>query len=149
LSWLSLYWGWTGRLNRLQFLLGVYSLAIAGTVALFVFLPLVAPPAPGGGYIATREVWALVWTLQTIPAPFQASMAVRRVHDLGLSAVWVLAWFALVVIILIFETQNSFHPLFEILILMPLIVAAFALVFTAGQPQANRFGPPPRGGWVP
>lgn len=150
MRWLALYWGWTGRLNRLQFFLGTYSLAFVATLAMMALVPMVAPPAPGG-FVANNAAWVVITVTQSLPLPWQISIAVRRLHDVNLSALWMLLLPGTVAVDLgLIRVWPGFDDsLWEGLLALPMLAGMLLLFFARGKVQPNRFGAPPRAGWFP
>jgi uncharacterized membrane protein YhaH (DUF805 family) len=131
---LQRYLSFDGRLARLPFFIrGVY-LSIAVIV---MFLPAIPLFAAGG-------MWWWLGMLDTVAAVTllgvgEASLMVRRLHDLGLSgyhAIWVGAaeagWFVL-----------SYGPPRVMFLALPLAAICLWLLFWPGTGKANRFGEVP------
>lgn len=139
LRWLSTY---DGRLNRAAFLghlfaVGLLALVIAGFfVGLVWFWP---------GHI---DLLVGNWIVILITAPLYGSGLVRRLHDLGLSGRWAVAFAVLLPTHLLsdlrpFGLSTDATIGLEMIVAMPLAAGLLVLLFRKGQPQANRFGPPP------
>ncbi|WP_395644470.1 DUF805 domain-containing protein [Terricaulis sp.] len=150
MSWLKLYWGWTGRLNRLQFILGSYSLSFVSTLAMMALVPMLAPPAPGG-FVANNAAWTVIAITQLVPLPWQLSLFTRRLHDVNLSGRWLLVLPAIVVADLgLIRVWAAFdESVWEMLLFLPMLAGMVLVFFAPGRPEPNRFGAPPRAGWLP
>jgi uncharacterized membrane protein YhaH (DUF805 family) len=128
---LQRYLSFDGRLARLPFFIrGIY-LGIAVSIVFLTAIPL----------FAAESVWWWLGMLVAIAgvALFgvgEASLIVRRLHDLGLSgyhAIWVGAaeagWFVL-----------SYGPPRAMFVGLPLAAICLWLLFWPGNGEANRFG---------
>jgi uncharacterized membrane protein YhaH (DUF805 family) len=128
---LQRYLSFDGRLARLPFFIrGVY-LSIAVIVVFVVAIPLFA----AGGIWWWLGMLAVVAAL-VLEGVGEASLIVRRLHDLGLSgyhAIWVGAaeagWLVL-----------SYGPPRVIFLGLPLAAICLWLLFWPGNRDANRFG---------
>jgi uncharacterized membrane protein YhaH (DUF805 family) len=135
--------------NRLQLFLGSNLLALAAFFLMMTFIPLVAPKA-GSGYVMTGEAWVVTLASQLLTAPFQASLLVRRGHDLNISGRWAVAAYLIAIpgIVVLSLNPGSLNTI-AVLSVLPLSAMTVALLIALGETQENRFGPPPRAGWLP
>lgn len=151
MSWLRLFWGLHGRLNRRQFWLGNLVISVAATLIMMGLFEAIAPPAPGGGYALDPVMILHAANYATLP--FGISLVVRRAHDVGRSGWWVIVpsivlscWTWLVV-------AANLDDNLEILLMTPAVVIALVILavlfFGLGTPGPNAYGPPPREGWLP
>lgn len=144
MSWARLLWGWRGRLNRRQCLLGLLGLGLLSSVGWSMWLLSFAPPSDGEVRIASSLAGAILF-------PFQVSMLFRRAHDLGYSGAPVIAVLSAVYVwtavdILWPSLTNSW---LQIAIGLISGLLAFWLLLAPGQRERNRFGDPPRDAWTP
>lgn len=142
-------WGWQGRLNRRQALLGFLALGVFSTIGMFVLLPLVGETS-GGGYLVSGADLFVVRLPGLLLLPFQASMIARRVHDHGRSA-WLLAALAAVMIggSWVFDLTGLRDTAFEMVAALPISLVSFWLLLAPGDTAANAYGPPPSPTWWP
>ncbi len=150
MSWAKFLWSWDGRLNRLQFLLGCHGLGLVTILVSYILLPtLAAEDMVGAGYRVTERV-SWVMTLSALPAlPFQASMMVRRLHDLNRSGRIVVGLFAAACLVpLAIPVPDGYRAFFSWLGLLLGLVFLW-MVLAPGVPTANNYGPAPAAGWWP
>ena len=131
-------------MNRLQLLVGLYSVALVGLVPMMAIMLLSSRRASDGHCClasgATMSALDLVWWL---PAPFQASMIWRRAHDLGLPGYIGLAPIAFglgaaaIATPLGISLENTWQG---IIVAFPVVIGVFAVVLAPSQQGANRFG---------
>jgi hypothetical protein len=56
-------------MNRLQFSVGIYALGFAATALMMTIVALIAPQAPGGGFIVTPAAMGAIYVTQLLPTP--------------------------------------------------------------------------------
>lgn len=138
-------WGWDGRLDRGQFIIGQLLVAAPATLLMMVLLFAFGTPAPGGGFLEDARTEALIYGSQIVTAPFVASMAVRRAHDLGKSGrllLWGAAYcVALQVMMLAWPAiKNSW---IDVVIAAPILIGFVCLFVVPGAREPNVYGDPP------
>lgn len=151
MSWVRFIFSFQGRLNRLQALTGLYGIGLMLMLALVLGSSLIGQVAPGDGIVLASSSGAFVLVGLAVMLASQIAIFVRRAHDLGLS-VWVVAcWLTLVCALV---GARLIWPMLadswlELVLVIPVVLAAFWVLLEPGQPMANRFGEPPRPGWLP
>ena len=145
MSWLKVLFGVKGRVNRLQYLGGLLGVSLICTAAMFPMMALFADKAPGGGYSDSPRTDAVMWLCATPAAVVETTLMIRRIHDLGRSAL-LLLWGAIYWAVLLCATNVVWpglrQTIFEFIAASPLFIALVILQFAPGQKQSNRFGPP-------
>jgi uncharacterized membrane protein YhaH (DUF805 family) len=158
----SLFFGFNGRINRLQYWLGNVVTGVAGFVCLML-AALIAGPAegekidPGAQALKTMLVMAPVWAGT---AWMSLALQVKRFHDRGRSGYFALA--PLVPMVVIFTSVSggvlADAPAEQVVpgtLLWFFILGCINLWFLidlgtlGGSREANRFGDPPGSGLSP
>jgi uncharacterized membrane protein YhaH (DUF805 family) len=158
----SLFFGFNGRINRLQYWLGNVVTGVAGFVCLML-AALIAGPAegekidPGAQALKTMLVMAPVWAGT---AWMSLALQVKRFHDRGRSGYFALA--PLVPMVVIFTSVSggvlADAPAEQVVpgtLLWFFILGCINLWFLidlgtlGGSREANRFGEPPGSGLSP
>lgn len=148
MSWLKLFWGWRGRLNQLQFFLGFMLCCVAASALELLWASIVSPG--GVSHVLTESLRAPAW-LSYLIAPLLFSLIFRRAHDLGFSGFVTLAYFAVFFAWagLLWLWPALEGSILQIAFVIPMTLTAFWFMLKSGQAGDNRFGPPPRAGWLP
>jgi uncharacterized membrane protein YhaH (DUF805 family) len=159
----SLFFGFNGRINRLQYWLGNCGAGLAGFIGYFLVAIIASPQAdgpkidPGQQALTTLALMALVWAVLSW---IGLALQVKRFHDRGRSGYFALAPFVPVVVIatsvgggiLADAPGEAVVPgtLIWFLILGCINVWLFIdLGLLGGDREANRFGEPPGPGLSP
>ena len=148
------YLSWDGRISRSDYMVGQQVIGLAGFFA--ALLPFVVSmfwtPLAASGFIFA--LFLVLFAALSIPG---SSLLIRRAHDLGWPAA--LSLMALLVplvfVLAMFARFGAFGAAeaqwLGVATSTPLVLAVFAfagflsfwLMFKRGQPEANRYGPPP------
>lgn len=151
LSWLRLFWGLHGRLNRRQLWLGNLILGFASTLIMMGLFEAIAPQALGGGYALDPVMILHAANYATLP--FGISLVVRRAHDVGRSGWWVIVPFIVLSLWTWLVVAANLDYNLEFLLMSPVIVIGLVILavlfFELGTPGPNAYGPQPREGWLP
>jgi uncharacterized membrane protein YhaH (DUF805 family) len=148
LSWRDIFWGWRGRLNRLQFFVGLLTLTIILKVLTYNLSPFSTVDEDGEVILQVSGDWIAYNVAIAVWAPFVASLLTRRLHDIGLVSWWVIVLWAagLVQTQLIFIWPHIFPFWTRIVLGLPVGVMVFAALVAGSNEGENRFGSQPAPG---
>jgi uncharacterized membrane protein YhaH (DUF805 family) len=150
LSWLELFWGWRGRLNRLQFFVG--ALLLGAIVMALGFTGLISPfpvrDEAGDIVLEENGSWIAHFAVLLVYAPLMASLLTRRLHDIGLDAWWVvLLWAAGLVWTQLSMAWPDAVPFWPRIVLgLPAGVMVLTAFIALSNEGPNRFGEQPSPG---
>jgi uncharacterized membrane protein YhaH (DUF805 family) len=143
LSWLSAILGVHGRINRVQYLVGVVACSIVAEVLTIWLMATVYGQPSQQGYLEGEEFDAARFLSGTITMPLLLSLGVRRAHDIGASGWIVLAALAapfLGALPLLFGGRLMW------LFALPAAVGTLLLIVALGKKGPNKYGKEPAPG---
>jgi uncharacterized membrane protein YhaH (DUF805 family) len=149
LSWREAFFSWRGRVSRGACLFGVMAISFVWAIASMLLLAIVFPGPQG--FTPSRTTDTVIFASLALSLVPQASLLVRRAHDLGVSGYWLLIFvvpFAVFIMARLID-QSLYGSWIETLVSMFYLGGMLIIFFAPGQRKANRFGAPPPPGLLP
>jgi uncharacterized membrane protein YhaH (DUF805 family) len=141
LGWIDFLFRWNGRIGRGQFLVWFFAAGFVSTILSMILVFAFVPQLPGGGWLDDTRFWS-AWSIGQFPGWLaQASLAARRLHDLGRSA-----WFIVACVVYVTALQSIYsvwhlnEDWLDLVLGLPIVAAALWLFATPGEPHENRYG---------
>lgn len=168
-SFIRSLFGFSGRMNRLRFFLRLLFLIVFG-IAFYFLMSLTAPAIRYlgivGVFLGLFLIFLMLFVIPILLFLSWYSLYVKRAHDIGLSALWILALFALSVTSLVVEfskimpllpyikngseyemylwAMNYKASAITVINQIVQLVALLALLFWPGSKNTNRYGRNPK-----
>lgn len=144
MGWIRFVFRWDGRIRGGQFIVWTFGVGSLSTLASMALVDAFIPRDPIlGGWPADAKFWS-IWSLGQLPGFVStASLAARRLHDLGKSAVWLIPFFAYIAVLYLADFMwPDFKDTWMALILaLPTLIVVLWLIGAPGEKHDNRFGP--------
>lgn len=151
MNWFSVFFGFSGRINRAKYWIAVVVYMAIWTVfglAMINSLGKVQPDDPLGAASLGFAVFGLMMLIGIVTTISGLAVSVKRLHDRDKSGWWILLFWFLPGIIGAMQATTTNAALMFAYGAASLAVALWGLIelgFLRGTPGPNRFGPDPLG----